>query len=224
MIKYGVLLPWTGQPQLGVRREYPLTPEDHEFATQEMDRWITQGYAEEITEAEAQRVGLVVSGFVVHGSKPRVVIDYTPQNEHLETRKFRMDTLADLAPQLLPEDVLLKADVRDAYYHLGIRSCNQNKLLFRLGGRFFRPLALNCGLSPAPRLFNKFRETGNPCTPKARTQPHQLHGRYLRRSTSLKPRSSRDSRRRHPGGRRDMLTVQGLWDHPPPEEIRLLGE
>jgi hypothetical protein len=27
-IKYGVLLPWTGQPRLGVRREYPLSPED----------------------------------------------------------------------------------------------------------------------------------------------------------------------------------------------------
>jgi hypothetical protein len=90
-----------GQTRLGVSREYPLTPEDHEFATQEMDRWITQGYAEEITEAEARRVGLVVSRVVVHGSKSRVVVDYTPQNEHLETRKFRMDTLADLAPQLL---------------------------------------------------------------------------------------------------------------------------
>jgi hypothetical protein len=153
MIEYGVFLPWTGQPRLGVRQEYPLTPEDHEFATQEMDRWINQGYAEEITEGEARRVGLVVSGFVVHGSKPRVVVDYTPQNEHLETRKFRMDTLADLAPQLLPEDVLLKADVQDAYYHLRIRSCDQNKLLFRPAGRFFRPLALNCGLSPAPHIF-----------------------------------------------------------------------
>jgi hypothetical protein len=45
IIKYGVLLPWTGQPRLGVRRENPLNPEDHEFPTQEMDRWITQGYA-----------------------------------------------------------------------------------------------------------------------------------------------------------------------------------
>jgi hypothetical protein len=68
MIKYGMLLPWMGQPRLSVRREYPLSPEDHEFATQKMDRWTIQGHAEENTEAEVRRVGLVVSGFLVHGS------------------------------------------------------------------------------------------------------------------------------------------------------------
>jgi hypothetical protein len=188
MIKYGVLLPWTGQPRLGVRREYPLTPEVHEFATQEMDRRITQGYAEEITEAEARRVGLVVSGFVVHGSKPRVVVDYTPQNEHLGTRKFRTDTLADLAPQLLPEDVLLKADVEDAYYHLRIRRCDRNKLRFRLAGRFVRPLALNCGLSPAPRLFTKFLK---PVIQELRSRGHRLIS-YLNDITGAPRASNQD--------------------------------
>jgi hypothetical protein len=92
MIKYGVLLPWTGQPRHGIRREYPLLPEDYRFDFNEMDLWIAEGFAEEISEAEARKVGLVVSGFVVHGSKPRVVIDYTTQNEVLGSRKFRMDT------------------------------------------------------------------------------------------------------------------------------------
>jgi hypothetical protein len=75
MIKYGVLLAWTGQPRHGIRREYPLLPEDYRFAFNGMDRWIAEGFAEEISEAEARKVGLVVSGFVVHGSKPRVMID-----------------------------------------------------------------------------------------------------------------------------------------------------
>jgi hypothetical protein len=92
MIKYGVLLPWTGQPRHGIRREYPLLPEDYRFDFNEMDLWIAEGFAEEISEAEAWKFGLVVSGFVVHGSKPRVVIDYTTQNEVLGSRKFRMDT------------------------------------------------------------------------------------------------------------------------------------
>jgi hypothetical protein len=156
LIKYGVLLPWKGQPRRGVRREYPLTPDDYTFASMEMDRWVQQGFAEEITEREAKRIGLVVSGFVVHGTKPRVVIDYTAQNEFLETRKFRMDTLGDLAPQLHPNDTLFKADVKDAYYHLRLRQCDRDKLLFRIAGRFFRPFALNCGLSAAPWLFTKF--------------------------------------------------------------------
>jgi hypothetical protein len=92
----------------------------------------------------------------VHGSKPRVVIDYTTQNEVLRFRKFRMDTLADLAPQLKPGNVLFKADVQDAYYYLRLRRCDRDKLLFLIAGRFFGPLALNSGLSAAPWLFTKF--------------------------------------------------------------------
>jgi hypothetical protein len=95
MIKYGVLLPWTGQLRLGIRREYPLLPEDYSFVFNEMDRWIAEEFAEEITEAEAREVGLVASGLVVHGSKPRVVIDSTTQNEVLGSRKFLMNTLAE---------------------------------------------------------------------------------------------------------------------------------
>jgi Reverse transcriptase (RNA-dependent DNA polymerase) len=171
MIKYGVLLPWTGHPRRGVRREYPLPPEDYRFVFNEMNRWVAEEFAEEITEAEARRVGLVVSGFVVHGSKPRVVIDYSTQKEVLESQKFRMDTLADLAPQLRPGDSLIKADVQDAYYHLRLRRCDRDKLHFQIAGRFFRPLALNCGLSAAPWLFTKFLR---PVVQELRRQGHRI--------------------------------------------------
>jgi hypothetical protein len=43
-----------------------------------------------------------------------VVVDYTTQNEVLGARKFKMDTLRDLAPQLSHGDALFKADVQDA--------------------------------------------------------------------------------------------------------------
>jgi hypothetical protein len=118
MIKFGALLPWTGMPCRRVRREFPLTKEDWMFATEEMDRWVKNFFAEEMSEQEATQIGQVVSGFVVRRTKPRVVIDYTARNEFLENRKFRMETFADLAPQLKAEESLIKADVREAYYHL----------------------------------------------------------------------------------------------------------
>jgi hypothetical protein len=134
-IRYGVLLPWTGVPRRGVRREYPLPPDDYRFASSEMDRWVLEGFAEEISEAEERTIGLVLSGFVVHGAKRRVVVDYSTQNEVLGARKFKMDTLAELAPQLRPGDALFNADVQDAYYHLRLRRCDRGKLLFRITGR-----------------------------------------------------------------------------------------
>jgi hypothetical protein len=93
------------------------------------------------------------------------------KNEVLGARKFRMDTLADLAPQLRPGDSRIKADVQDAYYHLRLRRCDRDKLLFRIAGRFFRPLALNCGLSAAPWLFTKFLR---PVIQELRRQGHRI--------------------------------------------------
>jgi hypothetical protein len=37
-IRYGVFLPWTGVPRLGIRREYPLPSDDYRFASTAMDR------------------------------------------------------------------------------------------------------------------------------------------------------------------------------------------
>jgi hypothetical protein len=144
-----------GDPRRGVRREYPLPLDDYRFASSEMHRWVREGFAEEISEAEARTIGLVVSGLVTHGAKRRVVVDYSTQNEVLGARKFKLDTLADLAPQLRPGDALLKADVKDAYYHLRLRRCKRDKLLFRIAGRWFRPLALNDCLQSSSDLWSK---------------------------------------------------------------------
>jgi hypothetical protein len=123
----------------------------------------------------------MVSGFVVHGAKRRLVVDYTAQNEVLGARKFKMDTLADLAPKLKPGDALFKADVQDTYYHLRLRRFDRDKLLFRIAGCWFRPLALKCGLSPAPWLFTKFLR---PVVQELRRQGHPFFffvlGRPLR--------------------------------------------
>jgi hypothetical protein len=40
-----------------------------------MDLWVHEGFAEEISEAKARNIGLVVSGFVVDGAKRRVAVD-----------------------------------------------------------------------------------------------------------------------------------------------------
>jgi hypothetical protein len=62
----------------------------------------------------------------------------------------------------------------DAYYHLRLKHCDRDKQLFRIAGRWFRPLPLNCGLSPTPWLFTMFlrpvaksndnRDTASFCT------------------------------------------------------------
>jgi hypothetical protein len=54
---------------------------------------------------------------------------------------------------------------------LRLRRCDRDKLLFRIAGRFFIPLALNCGLSPAPWLCIKILR---PVVQKIRRQVHRI--------------------------------------------------
>jgi hypothetical protein len=56
-----------------------------------MDREVKNCFAEGIKEGDTRRNGLVFSGFVGHGSKPRVAVYYSENNEVLQTKNFKME-------------------------------------------------------------------------------------------------------------------------------------
>jgi len=156
-IRFGAQLPWdVNRPiRRGIRTAYPLKPTEAAFANQEVQRWVHEGFCRELGWEEARAIGTVVSAFVVPGAKDRLVVDYSPHNESLLRRPFKMEQLSDLAPLLHPGDSLLKFDIKDAYYHVRLRREDQRKLIFRVGERVFMPLCMNCGLAAAPWLFTK---------------------------------------------------------------------
>lgn len=86
----------------------------------------------------------------------RLVVDYSYVNGYMLDTPFHMEHLLDPAPQLCLGDRLFKVDIKDGYYHLRFRLMNSPLLAFRVGNSYFVPLALNCGLKPAPYLFTKF--------------------------------------------------------------------
>jgi hypothetical protein len=153
-LRFGLQLPWNRKPRNIRAREYNLSPEDLAFARCEARRWVKAGYCREASDEDLRalrRAGSVSPAFVtVTAMKYRLVIDYSLVNECLDERSFRMDQLADLSPSLRPDDCLLKADIKDAYYHLRLRSADQLYLAFRVGGVTYIPACLNCGLSVAP--------------------------------------------------------------------------
>jgi hypothetical protein len=102
------------------------------------------------------RRGRVYPAFVTTtAAKQRIVIDYTVVNECMEKLTFRMDQLSDLAPVLLHEDCMFKADIQDAYCHLRLRTSDQPYLTFIVSGVMYVPSCLNCGLAVAPWFFTK---------------------------------------------------------------------
>jgi hypothetical protein len=135
-----------------------------------------------------------------------------------------MDTLSDLAPQLRPGDALFKADVQDVYYHLRLRRCDRDKLLFPIAGRWFLPLALNCG--PVTRAMVVYNDPPTCCprTATTGTPRHFVLGRTLRSATYRQWGYSGKLGRCRTGGQGNSRTVCGTLVEAIPHQNRFPGE
>lgn len=134
-IRFGVRIPWAISSAEMKRRfanAYFPTPSGDAFVTAEVHRWVQNGFVQEISFAEAKNAPVVRAACVVHGSKDRVVSDYGHVNDHLGDTLFGTERFFDLVPQLRPNDSLLKADLRDGYYHQGICAADKFSLTLRL--------------------------------------------------------------------------------------------
>lgn len=88
-------------------------------------------------------------------NKFRLIVDYRFVNSHIQHQRFRCQDLSSLQHLLRPGDFLVVLDLQDGYRHIPIHPNAQPFLTFNIMGRFFTPLALNFGLTSAPRVFTK---------------------------------------------------------------------
>jgi hypothetical protein len=225
-LRFGLQLPWRRMPTRSAQiPSYNLSPADQGFACGEVKRWMTAGFCRRASDADLIAIrqrGRVSSAFVTTtAAKPRLVIDYTVVNECMETRNFRMDQLSDLAPTLLREDCMFKADIQDAYYHLRLRKSDQRYLAFSVGGVVCMPCCLNCHLAVAPWFFTKAMR---PVVAYLRAKGHRVFSyldEFFRGRSDCAQRLSGD--RGLYGASRDgySFSVRAPRPHPAPEHVRL---
>jgi hypothetical protein len=76
-------------------------------------------------------------------------------NQHLSVPHFKMETVQEIRSQLRVGDWAIKLDMKDAYFHIPVRSQDQKYLRFAIGGKAYQFVAMCFGLSPAPLIFTK---------------------------------------------------------------------
>lgn len=152
----GVQIPWRQRPPRYRSRGYQLNSEDNEWAKEELARWLAAGYLRELSADEVEQAQCIVGAFVTHSAgKPRLVKDCRHPNAYMERRRFKYETLAELAPGLRPDDQMISWDIAGAFHHLRIRAEDQPLLCFTLQGRVFAPFSLPFGLAIAPFTWTK---------------------------------------------------------------------
>jgi len=141
----GVKIPWTRRQPRYQSKGYSLSPSDELWAQAELSLWLAAGYLEELTPKEAAEEHCVLGAFVTHSAgKPRLVVDYRHPNNFV-TRRFKYETLWELAPGLQTGDNLISWDVADAYHHLRLREADRTYLVLTLCGWFFAPVSMPFG-------------------------------------------------------------------------------
>lgn len=129
---------------------------DKAFALAEIQRCLEKGYWRELTKEEADEQVVIVNGFVVTAAgRQRLVLDCRYPNSFIDARRFKYESLPELATQLRPRDELIKWDVKDAYHHLLLRPEDRRYFAFQLMGRTFQSLTMPFGMQAAPFLWTK---------------------------------------------------------------------
>ncbi|WP_461509455.1 reverse transcriptase domain-containing protein [Rhodopirellula baltica] len=86
-------------------------------------------------------------------SGKRLIIDLRPLNRQIEPHPVQYEDLRSLSTHLRPKDYLIKWDLRDAFFHLGIHPEDQHFYEFEMEGEFFRCTSLPFGYRGSPLLF-----------------------------------------------------------------------
>lgn len=129
---------------------------DKAFALAEIQRCLEKGYWRELTKEEADEQVVIVNGFVVTSAgRQRLVLDCRYPSSFIDSRRFKYESLPELAAQLRPRDELIKWDVKDAYHHLLLRQQDRRYFAFQLMGRTFQSLTMPFGMQAAPFLWTK---------------------------------------------------------------------
>jgi hypothetical protein len=85
----------------------------------------------------------------------RPIVNLRPLNSCIRYEHFKMENLNSVQSLLREGDFMIKIDLKDAYFLVGVREYLCKFLYFSWNGRIFEFRCMAYGLVPAPHVFTK---------------------------------------------------------------------
>lgn len=156
-ISSGYSLEFTSPPpQRPVYRDTPLPqdPVKRQVLLNEVSQLLQKRAIETVSRSQT----CFVSNFFLRTKKSgewRPILNLRPLNKYIRPRRFKMESLAAVLPELNRGWWGATLDLKDAYLHIAIEPSDRKWLGFSINGTTYRFRTLPFGLSTAPRTFTR---------------------------------------------------------------------
>ena len=159
LIRRGFRLLWADQkPALHkypIQFQAPTSWEEHQVVQTEVDEMLAKGAIEPVYNPSSP--GFYSRLFTIPKSSGgfRPILDLAPLNRYLRKMKFKMDSPQSIRKEVREGDWACSLDLKDAYFHVQIRSSDRKWLRFLWDGQVYQYKVLPFGLSLSPWAFTR---------------------------------------------------------------------
>ena len=132
----------------------PFSKEEEDLVSLEIQKMLEKGC---IKQTHPQQNQILSNLFVIpkKNGELRPVINLRRLNALIPYHRFKMETLQNLKQILQEGDLMIKLDLRDAYYAVPLSQESQHLVKFLWKGTLYKFICLCFGIGPAPRVFSK---------------------------------------------------------------------
>lgn len=156
VIREGYKLEFLQAPPFSGVKQTLVSLDQETFIQKEIDTLLEKDCIEVVPQQFSQE-GFYSIFFLVtkKNGKLRPVINLRPLNRYLETKHFKMETLAKVINMVKPNDWAISLDLSDAYLHILFFPKHRKFLRFCVKGICYQWKVLCFGPKSAPRVFTK---------------------------------------------------------------------
>ena len=148
-------IPFHSRPyQPSPSKPLPHSEQEQIAIDQEIFEMHQMGVITQVTHSSDQFVSSIFTR-PKKGGKVRTIINLKKLNQFIPYQHFQMEGLKQAKHMLHQGDLLVKIDLKNAYWSVPIAQKDQKYLRFEWRGHLWQFTVLAFGLGPAPRIFTK---------------------------------------------------------------------
>ena len=135
-------------------KPYAMSSEEHARVSEEVASMLGKGAICLVNPSPSQFLSNIFLRVKKDGTD-RPIINLKDLNSHIKYEKFKMESLKNLKDLLHPGDLMVKIDLKDAYFSIPLNERSRKLVRFEWEGKLYEFVCLMFGLGPAPRIFTK---------------------------------------------------------------------